>query len=103
MAQSQTEQLAEQRAKILFDRMPPILLRPAKREDIKPPPHYVSPMYKTSERRGVLATTGHSSNFVIAINLPTEKPQVCMLCEHRAVSCSAVALDHARRGIADTA
>lgn len=65
--------LKESRPKQLFDAMPVVHMLPVRRTDLSPGPVYVCPMYKTAERRGTLSTTGHSTNFVIAMSVPTDK------------------------------
>ncbi|KAK7111861.1 dynein axonemal heavy chain 3-like isoform X2 [Littorina saxatilis] len=68
-------QIEESLPKILFDSIPVIWLKPNRRDKFTEMPHYHTPVYKTSARRGTLSTTGHSTNFVLWIKLPSDKPQ----------------------------
>jgi dynein heavy chain len=63
-------QLCESKPKELFVPFPIIQLTPALEKDIQEFPNYPCPTYKTTDRRGVLSTTGHSTNYVMPILLP---------------------------------
>ncbi|XP_017770457.1 PREDICTED: dynein heavy chain 3, axonemal-like [Nicrophorus vespilloides] len=67
--------LNESYPKILFDTLPIMWLQPALKVDIIPRKSYICPIYKTSARRGVLSTTGHSTNFVMLTNFDTPLPE----------------------------
>ncbi len=67
--------LADPLPKVLFSPAPVIWLKPKQEDNVKPTGVYHCPIYKTSDRRGVLATTGHSSNFVMWMDIPTDKPE----------------------------
>ncbi|XP_072798825.1 dynein axonemal heavy chain 3 isoform X1 [Vicugna pacos] len=68
-------QIGESLPKILYDPLPIIWLKPGESAMFLHQNIYVCPVYKTSARRGVLSTTGHSTNYVLSIELPTDRPQ----------------------------
>lgn len=84
--------VCESTPKVLFVEAPVIWLRPARLAQLAEQPPgaahvYECPVYRTPDRRGVLATTGHSTNFLMMISLPSDTPAahwtlrgVCMLC-----------------------
>ena len=64
--------LGESDPKVLFTHFPTIWMFPTELEKIKPTKTYNCPLYKTTDRRGVLSTTGHSTNFVCDIRVPVD-------------------------------
>merc|ERR1711935_97912 len=67
--------LAESRPKELFTSMAPILLEPEV-DRVQPDDGiYMCPCYKTLVRAGLLSTTGHSTNFVMPLEIPSSETQ----------------------------
>ncbi|XP_041969812.1 dynein axonemal heavy chain 1-like [Aricia agestis] len=65
--------LEESRPKELHTEMAIIHMRP-EQDHRAAAGAYVCPVYRTLARAGVLATTGHSTNYVLAVELATRKP-----------------------------
>jgi len=68
-------ELAESEPKVLYVSVPMIHVVPCKNTDTKDFPNYNNPVYKISSRKGTLSTTGHSTNFVMFIRLPSSIPE----------------------------
>ena len=67
--------IGDSRPKELFTDCPVVWLRP---EQFRKKPEagiYDCPVYKTLTRAGTLSTTGHSTNFVMMLEMPTDKDQ----------------------------
>lgn len=60
--------------KIPIVRFPVVWLEPVDEAESLTGGCYSCPLYKTSTRRGELSTTGHSTNFVLYLHAPSERP-----------------------------
>jgi dynein heavy chain len=70
-----TNSIAESYPRVLYDQMPVIWLRPGLKSAFNLENTYDCPVYKTAARRGTLSTTGHSTNYVMSMRIPTNCPE----------------------------
>jgi dynein heavy chain len=71
----ETKVLSESKPKELYTDMNVIWLLPKAHRKKPDTGIYDCPVYKTLTRAGTLSTTGHSTNYILAIELPSDKPQ----------------------------
>jgi dynein heavy chain len=69
---SQSQSLADSKPKELFTQFPVMWLLPEEDKKEASIGFYKAPVYKILTRRGVLSTTGHSTNFIIHVEIPTK-------------------------------
>jgi dynein heavy chain len=67
--------LADSHPKVLFSQFPPMWLEPTYHREMPEEGIYKCPVYKVLTRRGTLSTTGHSTNYVMPVELPTSVAQ----------------------------
>mmetsp|Transcript_3532 Transcript_3532/g.8513 ORF Transcript_3532/g.8513 Transcript_3532/m.8513 type:complete len:507 (-) Transcript_3532:35-1555(-) len=68
-----SQQVEESKPKELFTELPTFWFLPVKNR-VPDPADYRCPCYKVLSRKGTLLTTGHSTNFVLYLELPTDQP-----------------------------
>ena len=80
--------MAESNPRELFAEVPVIHLDPCVTSE-KSYDHgiYTCPVYKTSRRAGTLSTTGHSTNFVVPLEIPSDKDEMHWIREGTAMLC----------------
>jgi len=83
-----TYSLNESDPKILFTKCPMVWFKPTKTDEFAKIRTYDCPIYKTTVRKGVLMTTGHSTNFVLMMRMPTNLPEEHWIKRGVAVICS---------------
>lgn len=67
--------LVDSRPKELFSAFPVMWLNPEEDRKVKNKDEfYLCPVYRTLARRGQLSTTGHSTNFILNVEIPTIAP-----------------------------
>ena len=66
-------QLEESDPKKLFTDIPLILLLPVMDRTTPEDGIYMAPVYKVLSRSGTLSTTGHSTNFVMMMEIPSKE------------------------------
>ena len=67
--------LDESAPHILFANAPRMWLKPCPSNELPEFQYYSCPVYRTDERRGTLSTTGHSTNFVMFVRMPSDKSE----------------------------
>mmetsp|Transcript_8614 Transcript_8614/g.19321 ORF Transcript_8614/g.19321 Transcript_8614/m.19321 type:complete len:97 (+) Transcript_8614:3-293(+) len=78
--------IADSEPGIMYSTAPIVHFRPV--QNYKPAPaEYSCPLYKTSVRAGTLSTTGHSTNFVLFLEVPTEQEPAYWILKGAALLC----------------
>lgn len=75
----QSQKLQEAVPKVFHEPMPPVWLEPITRLSEEQPEStedyfYSCPVYRTQLRQGEILPTGHSTNYIFQLDLPSEQP-----------------------------
>merc|ERR1719424_620239 len=81
--------IAESFPKVLYSEVPHIHLVPLEqsKDGTDKKAMYTCPIYKTSERKGTLSTSGHNTNFVLPCFLPISRAHSEKYWTKRGVAC----------------
>jgi dynein heavy chain len=69
-----THVLDDSMPKELYTDVPVIHLNPVPNRVVPTSGVYFCPMYKVLSRAGTLSTTGHSTNYVLEVEIPSDRP-----------------------------
>lgn len=71
--------LDESLPRVIYDQLPIFSIHPTVGQGSKEalddkPAYFKCPVYKTTDRQGFMTTTGHSTNFIMHVELPSKYP-----------------------------